>query len=98
MCVTVMLLQAYKYLNHTFILSGYSDNMNILTKATGLCGIIFLKCFCFVLLLVQLGEGMPEPPSNLLPSDGKKDECYSVLFTIIDRCSTVFSLSGQGDS
>ena len=54
--------------------------MKILTKATSLCGINLLKCFCIVLLLVQIGEGMPEPPSNL-PSNGK--ECMSVTESFI---------------
>ena len=49
--------------------------MKILTKATSFCGISLLRHFCIVLLLVQLGEGKPEPPSNL-PSNGK--ECMSV--------------------
>ena len=52
--------------------------MKILTKATSLCDINLLKCFCIVLLLV--GEGMPEPPSNL-PSNGK--ECMSVTESFI---------------
>ena len=56
--------------------------MKILTKATSLCGISLLKCFCIVLLLVHLGEGMPEPPSNLLPSNGKKHECYCIFYLL----------------
>ena len=69
--------------------------MKILTETTSLCGISLLKCFCVVLLLVQLCEGMenPVPPSNL-PSNGK--ECMSVtvsfIYYNIDRCSTVSSL------
>ena len=49
------------------------------TEATSLCGISLLKIFCIVLLLVQVGEGIPEPPSKLLPSDGKKHECYFIF-------------------
>ena len=54
--------------------------MKILTEATSLCGISLLNFFCIVLLLVQLGEGVPEPPSNILPSNGKKHECYCILY------------------
>ena len=65
---------------------GYFDiltNMKILTETTSLCGISLLKCFCIVLVLVQIGEGMakPVPPSNL-PSNGKKHECYCIFYLL----------------
>ena len=58
--------------------------MKILTEGTSLCGISLLKFFYIVLLLVQLSEGMPEPPSTILPRKGKKHECLLYfLFAII---------------
>ena len=55
--------------------------MKILTETTSLCGISLLKCFCIVLLLVQLGEGIENPvPPSILPSNGKKHECYFIFF------------------
>ena len=85
--------------------------MQILTDASRyVTSLLTCICFCVVLLLVQHGEGMASPvsPSNL-PSNGKKHECYFIVsftnYTILiiytdstDRCSTVSSFSGQGDS
>ena len=50
---------------------------------TGSCGTEVLRCCCLlIMLLIQLGEGMPgpEPPSNLLPSNGKRIEVYIYIF------------------
>ena len=55
--------------------------MKIFAKGTCLCGISLLKCFCIVLLLAQLSEGKPEPPSNL-PSNGKKHEYYCTFYLL----------------
>ena len=56
--------------------------MKILTEATGLCGTSLFNCFCIVLLLVQLGEGVPEPAFDILPSNGKKHECYCIFYLL----------------
>ena len=58
--------------------------MKILTKATSLCGISLLKCFCTVLLLVQISKGMenPVPHSSILPTSGKKHECYCIFYLL----------------
>ena len=44
--------------------------------------------YLLILLLVQLGGGMTEPPSNL-PSNGKYDQIRNEVMQSHFRCSTV---------